>query len=88
MEQKAINAVAGILAEWNPLGPGAHTYADLNGYRNEAVEILFELQMRSVRRHAARIVMEVINQAFHLSLTVQDCTAVTTKILAVLETRQ
>ncbi|HSQ03603.1 MAG TPA: hypothetical protein VLN59_06200 [Burkholderiales bacterium] len=88
MEQKAINAVAGILSEWNPLGPGAHTYADLNGYRNEAIEILFELQIRSSRRHAERIVMEVLNQAFHLSLSAQDCTAVTTRILAILESRQ
>jgi len=88
MEQKAISAVAGILSEWNPLGPGARNYSDLDGYRREAIEILFELQIRPSRRHAQRIVMEVINQAFHLALTADDCGPVTVRILAILDGKQ
>lgn len=88
MEEAAINSVAKILSEWNPLGSGARSYADLNGYRNEAIDILFELQMQPSRRHARRIVMEVLNQAFHLALTAEDCAAAATKILAVLESQR
>jgi hypothetical protein len=85
IEAQAIGAVARVLSEWNPLGQGAKSYADLDGYRSEAIDILFELQMRSSRRHAARIVMEVLNQAFHLSLTTQECAAATARILAILD---
>jgi hypothetical protein len=85
VDETAINAVAAILSEWNPLGSSAENYADLDGYRNEAVNILFELQIRSSRRHAERIVMDVLNQAFDLSLTLEECTAASTRILAILD---
>lgn len=88
MEEKTITAVAKVLSDWNPLGPAAKTYADLNDYRTEAINIIFELQIRSSRRYAERIVMEVLNQAFHLSLTAQECAALTAKILAILDARQ
>ena len=58
MEEKTITAVAKVLSDWNPLGPAAKTYADLNDYRTEATNIIFELQIRSSRRYAERIVME------------------------------
>ena len=88
MEEESIDAVAKVLSDWNPLGIAAGDDADLNGYRAEAIDILFELQMQSARRHAERIVMNVLNQAFYLSLTAQECAAPAARIVAILDGKQ
>ena len=72
MEKYEIEEVAKILNEWNPLGDDAKTIEDLDGYRTEASDIIFNLKM------------EVLNQAFDLNLTKKECLGPTQKIINVL----
>jgi len=73
MNEEKITAVASVLAQWNPLGEGARNVADLDGYRVEAADIIFGLKVRGNSVKPERLVMEVLNQAFDLSLTPQSC---------------
>jgi len=73
-----IRKVMEVLTEWNPLGKRATTISDLDNYRTEAIDILFNLELR--KSNPAVIVQQVINQAFDLSLSVADCTSVGRKI--------
>jgi hypothetical protein len=84
MNEEQITAVASVLAQWNPLGEGAKNVADLDGYRVEATDIIFGLKVRGNSVKAERFVMDVLNQAFDLSLTPQSCIAPAQAISAIL----
>ena len=84
MEEYEIKEVSKILSEWNPLGNDAQKIKDLNGYRTEAIDIIFHLSMNENRKSAENIVMKVFSQAFDLFLTKNECVAPTQKILNVL----
>jgi hypothetical protein len=84
MEDYEIEEVAKILTEWNPLGDDAKKIKDLNGYRTEAIDIIFNLEINKNRANAENIVMEVLSQAFDLYLTKNECIDPTQKILNVL----
>jgi hypothetical protein len=73
-----IQKVMELLTEWNPLGPRASTISDLDNYRTEAIDILFNLSLN--KSNPAIIVQQVINQAFNLSLSVADCAIIGRKI--------
>jgi hypothetical protein len=73
-----IQKVMEVLTEWNPLGPRASTISDLDNYRTEAIDILFNLNLK--KSNPAGIVQQVINQAFDLSLSARDCASVGRKI--------
>ena len=78
IQNEQIQKVMEVLTEWNPLGPRASTIGDLDNYRTEAIDILFNLNLN--RNNPAAVVQQVINQAFDLSLSVADCTSVGRKI--------
>ena len=84
MQDYEIDEVAKILTDWNPLGDDAKKIKDLNGYRTEAIDIIFNLEIKKNRANAENIVMEVLNQAFDLNLTENECLGSTQKILNVL----
>jgi len=84
MQDYEIDEVAKILTDWNPLGDDATKIKDLNGYRTEAIDIIFNLEIKKNRANAENIVMEVLSQAFNLFLTKNECTGPTQKILNVL----
>ena len=84
MENCETEEVAKILTEWNPLGDDAKKIKDLNGYRTEAMDIISSLEIYKNRTSAVNIVREVLNQAFDLDLTENECIATTQKILNVL----
>ena len=84
MNEEKITAVASVLAQWHPLGEGARDVADLDGYRVEAADIIFGLKVRGNSVKPERLVMEVLNQAFDLSLTPQSCIVPAQEIAAVL----
>jgi hypothetical protein len=46
MSTPQVEAVAKLLAEWNPLGDAAKKITDLDGYRVEAADIVFGLKVR------------------------------------------
>jgi hypothetical protein len=81
MQDYEIEEAAKILNEWNPLGSDASKIKDLDGYRTEAADIIFHLSINKNRAKAENIVMEVLNQAFDLSLTKSECIVPTQKIL-------
>jgi hypothetical protein len=84
MEDYETEEVAKILTEWNPLGNDAKKIKDLNGYITEAMDIISSLEIYKNRTRAVNIVREVLNQAFDLDLTENECIAATQKILNVL----
>ena len=84
MQDYEIEEVAIILNEWNPLGDDASKIKDLDGYRTEAIDIIFQLSISKNRTKPENIVMEVLNQAFDLSLTKSECVGPTQKILNIL----
>lgn len=84
MEDYEIEEVAKILNKWNPLGDNAKKIKDLNGYRTEAIDIIFNLKINKNKASAENFVMEVLNQAFDLYLTKNECIGPTQKILNVL----
>ena len=84
MEDYETEEVAKILTEWNPLGDDAKKIKDLNGYRTEAMDIISSLEIYKNRMRPGNIIREVLNQAFDLYLTENECIAPTQKILTVL----
>ena len=84
MEDYETEEVAKILTEWNPLGDDAKKIKDLNGYRTEAMDIISSLEIYKNRMRPENIIREVLNQAFDLYLTENECIAPTQKILTVL----
>jgi len=78
-----IQKVMGLLAAWNPLGGRADSVKDLDNYRSEAVDILFTLDLEGSQSTPVRIVRDVLNQAFDLSLSLEECMDIGRKILTV-----
>jgi hypothetical protein len=87
MNENQITSVSNVLAQWNPLGENANSVSDLNGYRVEAIDIIFALEMPGNSVKPELIVMEVINQAFDLRLTLQSCIEPAQEIVAILGTK-
>ena len=79
--EEHIQKVMSLLTAWNPLGNKADSIKDLDSYRTEAIDILFNLDLRGPETAPARIVRDVLNQAFDLSLSLEECMEVGRKIL-------
>ena len=71
--EEKIRKTMDLLTTWNPLGDKAKTIRDLDNYRTEAIDILFNLQLADPTANPARIVQKVLNQAFDLSLSLEEC---------------
>jgi hypothetical protein len=84
MEDKEIAEVAAILAQWNPLGDAAACVPDLEGYRIEAGDIIGAFDIFGRAMKIETIVRDVLNQAFHLSLTPAECAEPAKRIRGVL----
>ena len=85
MEDYEISEAAKVLSEWNPLGDDAERVKDLDGYKTEAIDILFELEMSGLSKaRVKKVVMQVLNQAFDLELTENECSDAANKIIRVL----
>ena len=84
MDDRLIAEVSKILISWNPLGSKAKSIPDLNYYRTEAIDILFAIEVAPNSTSVDRIVRDVLNQAFDLSLDLKTCSEPAQKITAVL----
>jgi hypothetical protein len=73
--------VTNLLTAWNPLGDRADSVEDLDNYRTEAIDILFALELDNSKISATRIVRNVLNQAFDLSLSLEECMDIGRQIL-------
>lgn len=71
--EEKIRKTMQLLTAWNPLGTEAENVHDLDGYRTEAIDILFHLGLAGPEANPAAIVRDVLNQAFGLSLSAEDC---------------
>ena len=69
-----IQKVMQLLTQSNPLGDRASEIPDLDNYETEAADILFHIYISGPGTNPARIVRDVLNQAFDLSLSSDDCT--------------
>ena len=83
MEDQAIGRVAQVLSDWNPLGAAARDFPDLDGYRVEAIDIIFHLRATLKPRSPEAVVMEVLNGAFNISLAVGECAGPAERIVAI-----
>jgi len=73
MEEKKIQKVMKILSDWNPLKDRVATVSDLDGYRTEAIDILFQINLRLPKSNVLNIVRTVLTQAFDLALDKNEC---------------
>ncbi len=71
--EEQIQRVMELLTAWNPLGNRADSIEQLDNYRTEAIDILFHLSLSHSKASSVRIVRDVLNQAFDLSLSLQEC---------------
>ena len=85
MNEEQVDAVAKVLAKWNPLGTAAQEVPDLDGYRIEAGDIIFGLKIRGRSVKAEQFVADVLNQAFDLSLDPKSCVPYAKEIVAILQ---
>ena len=79
--EEHIQKVMDLLTAWNPLGDRANSIKDLDNYRTEAIDILYNLDLIGYKTATTRIVRDVINQAFDLSLSLEECMDISRKIL-------
>ena len=79
--EENIQKVMNLLTAWNPLGDKTDSIKDLDSYRAEAIDILFNLDLHGPKTAPARIVRDVLNQAFDLSLSLEKCMEVGRQIL-------
>ncbi|MBC7918987.1 MAG: hypothetical protein H7Y28_14380 [Rhodoferax sp.] len=84
VDEEMIEAVARVLALWNPLGERASHIKELDGYRVEAADIIFGLETRGKAVKSVQVVMAVLNEAFDLDLAAQNCTLPAKEIAAIL----
>ena len=87
MEEEQIKEIQKILTEWNPLKGRSIRIKDLDNYKTEAIDIIFNLEMENKisASTVSKITREVINQAFNLYLTKQDCKAAANQIYKILK---
>ncbi len=87
MEDYEVSEVAKILNEWNPLGDEAVYVQDLDGYKTESIDILFHIKMSNGKSGVEKIVMEVLNEAFEIELTRNECSEVAIRIFRFLSNK-
>ena len=78
--EEHIQKVMQLLVAWNPLGDRVNSIEQLDDYRTEAIDILFHLILNGPNASPARIVQDVLNEAFDLSLSLEECMDVGRKI--------
>ena len=85
MEDYEVSEVAKILSEWNPLGDDAERVGDLDGYKTESIDILFELEMGSMSNAGVKkVLMQVLSEAFDIELIENECSDAATRIIGIL----
>jgi len=84
VDEHKIRQVAAVLSEWNPLGARAGKVDDLDGYRTEAIDIISWITISGKSKAPEKVVMEILNQAFDLDLTLAECGVPAKKIAAIL----
>ncbi len=85
VNEEQVDAVARVLAKWNPLGAAGQGVPDLDGYRIEATDIIVGLKIRSQSVRAEAFIARILNEAFDLSLDAKSCVPYAKEIVAILQ---
>lgn len=88
MNERQVDGVASVLAQWNPLGAATQGVPDLDGYRVEAADIIFGLKLRGRSVRSDAFVAWVLNDAFDLSVNVKTCSPHAKEIVAILQEKR
>jgi len=90
VEDQKTEEIKTILTDWNPLGSKAAQVEDLNDYEAEANDIIFFIddgldfpKVGNEQKRITKIVKEILNEAFNLWLTEEDCKEPSIKIMNV-----
>lgn len=86
LSEEKIEQVSRVLSEWNPLGDRAGTIPDLDGYRIEAIDILCGLNLFGSANPAATV-RDILNQAFDISLPIDECRDAAIRIASIHKTK-
>lgn len=80
MNQGNIDRIKEILCIWNPLGKRSMQIHDLDNYNAEAIDIISNIEMdlefkrlRYSKGLVKKVTKQVINEAFNMWLTDEDC---------------
>ena len=91
MEDETISRVKHVLNDWNPLGENAYKVDDLNEYETEAIDILFYIDLEittkrpvEVKKQIQKYVKEILEEAFNIDLTNEECRLPAEKIYQIL----
>ena len=84
-DDQQIKQIMEVLSAWNPLGSAANSIKDLDNYKTEASDIHFHASMAGPSTNVAGIVRDVLNEAFNLSLSTEDCSGSGKKIAQILK---
>jgi hypothetical protein len=87
MHEETIKKVAGVLTAWNPLGEQADTVNDLDGYSTEAIDILSAINPKQSTERIAKIIDEVLSEAFYLSVDYDEAYAAAKEIRNILKSK-
>ncbi len=81
-----------ILTEWNPLGNRSLEIGDLDNYYTETNDILFHIRTDfhypkkgDSKSRIQKIVKDVLNEAFYLTLTDSDCSKAADRIMEIMK---
>jgi hypothetical protein len=90
-DDEKIKEIVKILCDWNPLGDWAKKIPDLDNYEPEANDIAYfyddDLQfprLKDKQKKTLLVVRSIINEAFKLYLTDEDCKDASDKIYNIL----
>ena len=83
MNEEMIVAIASILDEWNPVGERAASMSDLDGYRVEAEDIFWSMDLDG--ESAKQAVGSVLTEAFMIELNVNELDQFSTRIHSVVK---
>ena len=78
--EEQIQKTMKILTTWNPLGDKSAQIPDLDNYRTEAIDILAHINDHSDPSIGVR---EVLNQAFNLNLSKDECVKAANEIMKI-----
>ena len=86
--EEHIQKVMQLLVAWNPLGDRVNTIEQLDDYRTEAIDILFHLSLNGPNASPARIVQDVLNEAFDLHCPLKSAWTLVGRYLRLWPTRE
>ncbi|HDL02077.1 MAG TPA: hypothetical protein ENH23_07575 [candidate division Zixibacteria bacterium] len=87
MDEEQIEKIMRVLSDWNPLGERAVSIDDLDGYRTEAIDMIFHFSMSHTFNNTLNIVRAILNEAFNLSLSKDECAEPSRKILEIIRNK-